>query len=135
MIAALITGTLCRAPEQRTSRTGKPFVMATVKIRDCDSFQFVRIVALSESVQAELLRLTDGDHAIVQGPLKCETYEISGEHRISLSIVADHVLALRQPPKQRKPEAAQPPDTRSKQERQRGTWTSPVDGPLDEIRF
>jgi hypothetical protein len=32
----LITGTLFRAPEQRTSKNGKPFVTATLKAKDGD---------------------------------------------------------------------------------------------------
>jgi hypothetical protein len=32
----LITGTLFRAPEQRTSKAGKPFVTATLKAKDGD---------------------------------------------------------------------------------------------------
>jgi single-stranded DNA-binding protein len=35
----------------------------------------------------------------VQGAFKAELYEKDGEKRISLSIVADNVLALRQPSK------------------------------------
>jgi hypothetical protein len=37
----------------------------------------------------------------VQGALKAETYEKDGATKLSLSVVADHVLALRQPPKPR----------------------------------
>jgi len=38
----------------------------------------------------------------VQGALKVETYERDGETKLSLSLVADRVLALRQPPQPRK---------------------------------
>jgi single-stranded DNA-binding protein len=134
MIAALIAGTLFRAPEQRTSKTGKPFTTATVKIRDGGGSQFIRIFSFSESCQAELMRLDDSDALSVQGALKAETYTASdGSIKISLSIVADHVLALRQPPRERKPKAAPPPDTRPKHERH--PWRDERDGPLDEIPF
>jgi single-stranded DNA-binding protein len=46
-------------------------------------------------VQAELMRLADGDAISVQGAFKIETYEKDGVTRVSLSIVADHVFALR----------------------------------------
>jgi hypothetical protein len=35
---ALVTGTLFRAPEQRTSKAGKPFVVATLKAKDGDEW-------------------------------------------------------------------------------------------------
>jgi hypothetical protein len=99
---ALVTGTLFRAPEQRTSKGGKLYVAATVKAKDGDTFQFWRVTAFSDSVQAELMRLTDGDAVSAQGAMKAEIYaKDGGESRLSLSIIADHVLALRQPPKPR----------------------------------
>jgi hypothetical protein len=48
------------------------------------------------------MRLTDGDAISVQGAFKAELYEKGGEKRLSLAIVADNVLALRQPAKPRK---------------------------------
>ena len=97
----LITGSLFRAPEQRTSKAGKPFVTATIRAKDDDVSQYWRAIAFSETAQVELMRLGDGDALSVQGALKVETYERDGETKLSLSIVAEHVLALRQPPRQR----------------------------------
>jgi hypothetical protein len=40
MIAmALVTGTLFRPPEQRTSKSGKPFVTATIRVKRGDPSQ------------------------------------------------------------------------------------------------
>ena len=51
-----------------------------------------------------LRRFTDGDAVSIQGALKAELYaKDGGEPKLSLSIIADHVLALRQPPKPREP--------------------------------
>jgi single-stranded DNA-binding protein len=107
----LVAGTLFREPEQRTSRSDKPFVTATIRARDGDASQWWKMVAFSETAQAELMRLTDGDALSVQGAFKAETYEKDGGTKLSLSVIADHVLALRQPPKARKPrqEAAAAP--------------------------
>jgi hypothetical protein len=56
------------------------------------------VTAFSESVQTELMRLADGDSCCVQSAFKAELYQReAGEARVSLSIIADHVLALRQP--------------------------------------
>jgi single-stranded DNA-binding protein len=136
MIAALIKGTLWRAPEQRTSKAGKQLVSATVRAKDGDGSQFVRIVGFSGTAQAELLRLQDGDAVAVQGPLKAETYTANdGSTKVSLNLIADHVLALRQPPKERKSKPPEAPDVRSRQQRLAGSWQSPADGPIDEISF
>jgi hypothetical protein len=64
---AIVTGSLFRAPEQRTSKAGKPFVTATIRAKDGDASQFWRITAFSESAQAELMRLGEGDALAVQG--------------------------------------------------------------------
>ena len=98
----LVSGMLFREPEQRTSKAGKPFVTATLKAKDGETAQWWKVLAFSESVQAELMRLTDGDALSVQGGLKAETYDKEGATKLSLSVVADHVLALRQPPKARR---------------------------------
>jgi single-stranded DNA-binding protein len=100
---AIVTGALFRAPEQRTSKSGKPFVTATIRAKDGEASQWWRITAFSETAQAELMRLVDGDACSVQGAFKAELYQPEGgEAKVSLSIIADRVLALRQPPKERK---------------------------------
>jgi hypothetical protein len=86
---AIVTGSLFRAPEQRTSKAGKPYVTATIRAKDGDALQWWRVTAFSESAQAELMRLGEGAPG-------------GTPPKISLSIIADHVLALRQPPKERK---------------------------------
>jgi single-stranded DNA-binding protein len=98
---ALVTGTLFRAPEQRCSKAGKPFVTATIKAKAGETAQWWKVLAFSETAQAELMRLTDGDALSVQGELKANTYEKDRATKLSLSIIANHVLALRQPPKPR----------------------------------
>ena len=109
----LITGSLYRAPEQKTAKSGKPFVLATIRAKDGDAAQWWKIVVFSESACAELLRLGDGDAVSAQGALKVETYERDGAVKISLTCMADSVLALRPAPKERakkeKPAEAQRP--------------------------
>ncbi len=91
------------------------------------------IAAFSDTAQTELLRLQDGDFFSAQGPLKAEVYEKDGEHRVSLDMVAHHVLALRQPPKERTAKASQ--DTRSRQQRLAGTWSAASGDFNDDIGF
>jgi single-stranded DNA-binding protein len=103
VILALVTGALFRAPEQRTSKAGKPFVTATIRAKDGEASQWWRVTAFSETAQADLMRLEEGDSVSVQGAFKDELYQPEGsEPKVSLSIIADRVLALRQPPKERK---------------------------------
>jgi single-stranded DNA-binding protein len=108
----LVSGSLFRAPEQRTSKAGKPFVAATLKAKDGETAQWWKVLAFSESAQAELMRLTDGDALSVQGALKVEEYEKEGQNRVSLGVIADHALALRQSPL-RSLRQAQDQDTRA----------------------
>ncbi len=134
-IQALISGSVFRKPEKKISKNGKEFTAGTLRCQDGESFQFVRFVAFSESAQAELMRLDDGDSVSVQGPLKAELFTPEGgEARVSLSIVAAQALPLRAPPRERKPAAST--DPRPRQERLAGArpW-QPGDGPDDEISF
>jgi single-stranded DNA-binding protein len=104
---AIVTGSLFKAPERRTSKNGRPYVTATIRAKDGEASQWWRVMAFSESAQVELMRLGEGDACTVQGAFKCELYQLEGgETRVSLSIVADHVLALRQPPRERKAKTA-----------------------------
>ena len=103
---AIVTGSLFKTPERRTSKTGRPYVTATIRAKDAEATQWWRVTAFSESAQAELMRLTDGDPLSVQGAFKAELYaKDGGEPKVSLSIIADKVLALRQPPRERKARA------------------------------
>jgi single-stranded DNA-binding protein len=108
---AIVTGSLFKAPEQRISKTGRPYVTATIRAKDGEASQWWRVTAFSESAQVELMRLGEGDACTVQGAFKCELYQLEGggETRVSLSIIADHVLALRQPPRERKKKEREAP--------------------------
>jgi hypothetical protein len=75
----LVTGTLFRPPEQRTSKAHKRFVTATIRAKDGDESQWWKVLAFSESIQAELMRLADGDTISVQGAFKAELYDKAGK--------------------------------------------------------
>lgn len=97
----LVTGVLFRAPQTKTSKAGKSFTTATLKAKDGEATQWWKVLAFSESACAELARLSDGDALSVQGALKAETYEKDGATKVSLTCIADTVLALRQPARKR----------------------------------
>jgi Single-strand binding protein family len=58
---AIVMGALFRVPEQRTSKAGKPYVTATIRTRDGEESQWWRVTAFSETAQAELMRLSEGE--------------------------------------------------------------------------
>jgi single-stranded DNA-binding protein len=101
----LVSGSLWKNPEQRSSsRTGKLFVTATLRVgSDSGNGEFWSITTFSQSAQDELLRLHAGDALSCQGKLEIKTYVAAdGTTKIGRSIIADHVLAVRAPPKERK---------------------------------
>src|SRR5271156_642436 len=104
---ALVSGALFRAPELKSSKAGKSYVLATVKVTADNNVDFWTFMGFSETVQTELLRLGEGDKLSAQGSFKVEPYTArDGQTRINRTLFADQVLALRQPPRERKPRAA-----------------------------
>ncbi len=122
-IAILIAGSLFRAPEIKTSGGGKAYVRASVRAAaEGEASEFWTVLAFGDTARAELMRLHDGDKLSVQGKLKLDLYEKDGQSRIGRTIFADHVLALRAPPRERKPKQPQnrPTNTLPPAEQTRG---------------
>jgi single-stranded DNA-binding protein len=118
---AIVTGAVYRAPEQRTSKAGKPFVTATIRAKEGETTLWWKVVAFSDSAQAELMRL--GDSLSVQGAFKAELYQPEGgEPKVSLSIIADRVLALRQSPASRSAKERKAPKDRDAPYRGGAAW-------------
>ena len=110
MAFVLVSGALHKTPEQKTSKSGKPFTVATLKARDGDGFAFWRLTAFSDAAQAELMRLSEGDALAAQGALQVSIWvPEGGEARVNLAMVAECVLALRLPKKSKPVEAAASP--------------------------
>ena len=106
---ALVSGALFRAPELKTAKTGKTYITATIKVAADNAVDFWSVLAFSESAQAELSRLGEGDKISVQGSFKVEPYTTkNGQTRFNRTLFADHVLALRQPPRESKPRPRRP---------------------------
>ena len=70
---------------------------ATLKVKDGEASQFWNVIAFADTPVAELLQLREGESISVQGKLQSNEYEKDGQKRVSLGVVVDHVLALRQP--------------------------------------
>lgn len=104
-VSVLVSGSLFRSPEQRTSSSGKRYVKATLRAAAADNStsEFWDLLCFSETAGAELMRLGDGDRLAAQGNLKVDLYQPEGKPpKIQRTIFVDHVLALRPKPKERK---------------------------------
>jgi single-stranded DNA-binding protein len=130
----LISGSLWKNPEQRiSSKTGKAFVTASIRTSSADNApaDFWNLLIFSETVAAELMRLTEGDKLAVQGTVKLEIYN----NKISRTVFVDHVLALRQPPKERKPKAAKAAPAAHEQSTTTTGATAGLDDDLSDLPF
>jgi single-stranded DNA-binding protein len=129
-VAILISGSIFREPQQRTSSSGRKYVTTTLKAAAADNAtsDFWSVLAFGDTAGAELLRLAIGERLAVQGSMKVELYTAAsdGKTKISRTVFADHVLPLRQPPKERKPRAAKPAPTSQE------TATTATDPDLDD---
>lgn len=99
----LIRGTLFRPPEAKTSKAGKPYFNALLKVKDGDSVEWWRLVVFSQTAGDELMRLQDGDALAAQGSVRAEVYHHDGEARIRLTCMCDQILPLRAAKKTRRP--------------------------------
>jgi hypothetical protein len=97
----LVSGSLFKNPEQRTSKSGKTYATASIRTASADNSaaDFWNLLIFSETVAAELMRLSEGDKLAAQGSLKLEIYN----GKISRTVFVDAILPLRAPPRERKP--------------------------------
>lgn len=93
----LLTGALARPPENKRSKAGKAFTLASLKVVGDGGSEFWSLLAFGDAPRSEIERLGVGDKLAVQGSLKIEIYVgREGETRVSRTVIADHVVALRQ---------------------------------------
>jgi single-stranded DNA-binding protein len=129
-VAVLISGALFKNPELKTSRAGKTYATASIRTASADNSaaDFWNLLIFSETVAAELMRLSEGDKLAVQGSLKLEIYN----GKISRTVFVDAILALRAPPREKKPKAKPAPPS---QEQSTTTANPPDDDLNDSIPF
>ena len=107
---ALVTGTLFREPKRKVSKAGKAYAAATLKVVAAadGSADFWSVLAFGQ-MQDEMLRLGAGDKLSAQGAFKVEPYVArDGATKISRTLFADALVALRPTPRERRPRG--PPD-------------------------
>jgi single-strand DNA-binding protein len=102
-VAVMVSGALGKQPTQRTSKNGNVYLTASLRVTAANETEWWNLLCFSESAQAEIMRLEVGERLSCQGGLKIELYRGNdGEARVSRTISADAVLALRPRPRERK---------------------------------
>ena len=95
-IEGLILGKLHQRAEQRTAKTGRPFVTAKVRAAVGEGeAMFVNLVAFGDTACAALLALDAGDLLALAGTLKPGAWtDREGNARPSLDMVASQVMTV-----------------------------------------
>jgi single-stranded DNA-binding protein len=105
MIRALIGGKLFRAPERRTSQSGKPFATAkmTTKQEDGEAV-FVSLICFDTELVERLAGIQEGAALAVVGRVTMTTYQAKdGSTKAGMDMVVEELAALAKKP--RKPRA------------------------------
>ncbi|MCB2036224.1 MAG: single-stranded DNA-binding protein [Ottowia sp.] len=93
MIDCLIQGKLFAAPQQRTSKAGKPFATAKLIAAAGDGESlFLNVIAFDAAAVSALLALAAGDSVALAGTATPRAYIKDGEPRASLDVMAQQVL-------------------------------------------
>ena len=103
-IACLVSGRLLGKPVERTSKAGRQFATAKLRVAIADGESlFVGVVAFSSHVIQALLALDPDDNMALSGTLKAGAYaDKDGTPRPSLDIVASQILTAYAVGKKRK---------------------------------
>jgi hypothetical protein len=101
---AIVSGALFRAPESKTSKTGRPYALATIREGTGELTRWWKAFIFSASAIEEVQRLGDGDPIAVAGEIDAQIYTPAGsESRINWSVGVDAVLSARPKPREAKP--------------------------------
>lgn len=118
MIDCIVAGKLFGTPEAKTGKSGRPFTVAKVRAAVADAEAvFVNVVAFSDTAQAALLALGDGDAVSLAGAVTPKAWtDRNGQARPALDMVAAQVMTAYTVSHKRK--AQQPEQQEGGQQRQ-----------------
>ena len=93
MIDALVSGRIYGQPAERTSKTGKPFAVAKVRVAAGDGEStFISVIAFDTAPCTALLALGDGESVALSGALTPKVWtDKEGNARPSLDLVCHAV--------------------------------------------
>ena len=115
MIRTLILAELANTPQERTSKTGKPFALARVSVPQGEGARvFCSVIAFQDEAVARLLQLKAGASVALAGTLKVSTWQAKdGTTRPALDLVADEVASTTPRPRKRKDDTGAAPTGRA----------------------
>jgi hypothetical protein len=122
---AIVGGILFKAPVSKTSKTGKPYVLATIREGSGERVRWWKCFAFSEAPIEELQRLGDGDPIAVAGEIDADVYAPDGsDPRVNWRVTVDTVMSARKP--KAKPEGTKhKPKEANGRDRAGSSWASP----------
>jgi single-stranded DNA-binding protein len=100
-LAILALGTLVDEPVERTSRDGKAYATARLRVPTEEEPAWVSIIAFDPAAVRALLAHAKGDTIAVTGRAKLTMWEKNDAHRAGLSVVVEGVLSAYQLEKRR----------------------------------
>lgn len=102
MISALLTGDLVADPVKRSTRDGKPFMTATVRVPAGADALFVGLACFSEVGCERLVKLRKGATVAAVGTLEATTWaDKAGDERRGWRLTATEVLSVYEATKRR----------------------------------
>jgi hypothetical protein len=123
---AIVSGVLFKAPVSKTSKAGKPYVLATIREGSGERVRWWKCFAFSETPIEELLRLGDGDPIAVAGEIDADIYAPEGsDPRVNWRVTADAVLSARRPAKAKLDGTKHKPKAANGRDRAGSSWASP----------
>lgn len=105
MISALVQGELIADPVQRTTRAGKPYTTATMRVAAGADALFIGVGAFETEAAERLARLRKGSSVAAAGTLEQSVWTAKdGTERTGWRLTAVEVLSVHQARKRRKAE-------------------------------
>lgn len=103
----LLPGVLHKAPVRKTAKTGRPYVLATLREVNGDAMRWWKLFVFHESAIEEIERLGEGDVIAASGIFEATIWTPEGKQpRVSLSLTADAILSAKAKPKPKNERAA-----------------------------
>lgn len=111
MIEAMTTGELIADPQERTTRTGKPYWTATLRVPAGADSILVGLTVFSETAGARLAQMHKGAKIAAAGTLESSVWAgRDGEERKGWRLTATEILSVYQARKKRETEAGRDDD-------------------------
>lgn len=133
MLSVLISGTLIRDPQTRTSQNGNAYTTALIRVPTNEEPALVSVIAFGELAES-LAGLRKGDSVSVTGSGHISLYEDrnSGEPKASLALTAAGILTAYEVSKRRKAQQPGKPQPQEEPGESRQEAPKEESEPLDD---